>query len=93
METTMLTNKKTKEEIRDLCEQWASDPCWDIEETEGFEAHFSELLAYRQKYEQELKNYQDMQRGRRNLDPHALYDRILILERRIILLEKSLNKE
>ena len=56
----MLTNKKTKEEIRDLCEQWASDPCWDIEETEGFE---------------------------------ALYDRISILERRIILLEKSLNKE
>jgi hypothetical protein len=27
--------------------QWLRDPCWDIEDTEGFEDHREELLAYR----------------------------------------------
>jgi len=38
---------KTQEEINELKRQWKQDPCWDIEETEGFEGHHEELTAYR----------------------------------------------
>jgi hypothetical protein len=40
-------NTKTREEIEALKQDWHADPCWDIEETEGFEAHREELEAYR----------------------------------------------
>jgi len=39
--------KKSLEEVEKLKVQWQSDPCWDIENTEGFEEHKVELLAYR----------------------------------------------
>lgn len=38
---------KTRKEIENLKQNWKSDPCWDIEETEGFEDHKKELLEYR----------------------------------------------
>lgn len=34
-------------EIKELKREWESDPCWDIEDTEGFEAHREELTAFR----------------------------------------------
>lgn len=37
---------KTPEEIKALKESWHDDPCWDIEDTESFEAHREELIAY-----------------------------------------------
>lgn len=37
---------KTPAEIAALKEGWQDDPCWDIESTEGFEAHRDELLAF-----------------------------------------------
>jgi hypothetical protein len=37
---------KTHEEIEELKQQWVSDPCWDIEETEGFESHRDELKRF-----------------------------------------------
>jgi hypothetical protein len=40
-------NTKNREEIEALKQDWHADPCWDIEETEGFEAHREELEAYR----------------------------------------------
>ncbi len=43
---TMMT-ERTAEEIQDLKSQWALDPVWDIEETEGYEAHREELQDYR----------------------------------------------
>jgi hypothetical protein len=46
-ETTMAAKRKSQAEIADLKAQWRADPCWDIEETEGFEAHKEELVAYR----------------------------------------------
>ena len=54
--------KRSAEDISQLKAQWNNDPCWDIEETEGFEAHRAELLNYRleqeklsrAKYEREL---------------------------------------
>ena len=44
---------KTQEEINELKRQWEQDPCWDIEDTEGFEDHARDLLAYRKQKESE----------------------------------------
>jgi 3-phenylpropionate/cinnamic acid dioxygenase small subunit len=33
--------------LKALKENWKSDPCWDIENTEGFEKHKKELRAFR----------------------------------------------
>lgn len=46
-------NMKTPQEIEDLKASWKRDPCWDIENTEGFEAHHDELLAFRKNHEAE----------------------------------------
>lgn len=48
---------KTKEEIKKLKESWLHDPCWDIEETEGFEEHRVELLKYRLTMEEKWETY------------------------------------
>lgn len=45
--------KKNKNEIESLKQQWVNDPIWDLENTEGFEAHGEELLAFRLKKEKE----------------------------------------
>lgn len=37
----------TPEQIDALKQSWLSDPHWDIEDAEGFEAHRDELLAFR----------------------------------------------
>lgn len=36
-----------KEQIEELKRQWLSDPSWDIEDTDGFEAHRQELYVFR----------------------------------------------
>ena len=36
-----------KERVAELKRQWLNDPCWDIEETEGFEQYQTELLIFR----------------------------------------------
>lgn len=38
---------KSYYEVRELKANWKSDPIWDIENTEGFEDHKQELLAFR----------------------------------------------
>ena len=37
---------KTDAEIKELKRQWEYDPCWDIEDTEGFEEHREELTRF-----------------------------------------------
>lgn len=37
---------KTRREIDDLKNDWLADPIWDLETTEGFEAHHAELLEF-----------------------------------------------
>lgn len=37
---------KTREEEEDLKQNWVNDPCWDIEETEGFEEYREELSDF-----------------------------------------------
>jgi len=44
---------KTREEVEELKAAWANDPIWDIEDTEGFEEHHDELLAFRKEWETE----------------------------------------
>ena len=44
---------KTAKELETLKENWKNDPCWNIEETEGFEEHHDELLAFREASEKE----------------------------------------
>lgn len=46
---------KTTEEIAELKRQWLPDPHWDIEETEGFEAHHSELKQWADEQRAEWK--------------------------------------
>lgn len=43
--------KRTQQELNELKNQWRADPYWDIEGTEGFEAHQDELVAYRGEWE------------------------------------------
>jgi hypothetical protein len=38
---------KTKDEIEYLKQNWCYDPCWDLENTEGFEEYKTDLLDYR----------------------------------------------
>lgn len=40
---------RTQEEINNLKDNWLDDPCWDIEDTEGFEDHKEELRAWRER--------------------------------------------
>lgn len=42
METEVI---KTRSQIESLKYSWLHDPCWDIEETEGFEQFREELKA------------------------------------------------
>lgn len=44
--------QRTPEELKHLKDTWAHDPCWDIESTEGFEAHTAELRQFRLDHEQ-----------------------------------------
>jgi hypothetical protein len=46
---------RTGAEIEELKAQWIRDPCWDIETTEGFEAHHFELRKFRRATEAEWK--------------------------------------
>lgn len=47
---------RTPHEIEKLKNDWAKDPCWDIETTSGFEDHKEELLAFRKQIEAEWED-------------------------------------
>jgi hypothetical protein len=50
---------KTTEELQRLKDAWLYDPCWDIEESEGFEDHKEELYRFRMEIEAENKKISD----------------------------------
>lgn len=50
---------KSLSEIKELKQQWEADPTWDIEATEGFEAHFDYLINYRLNKEAEWSKLRD----------------------------------
>lgn len=55
----------TVSSIEELKKSWEKDPCWDIEETEGFEKHKNELLAWRKEYELEYQRNEEDRIARR----------------------------
>ena len=46
---------KTKEEVEELKRNWMNDPCWDIENTQGFTEWYEDLYAFRMEKEYEWK--------------------------------------
>lgn len=50
---------KTRAKIEALKNNWLKDPCWDIENTEGFADHVEELLNFRRQIEAEWKAKQE----------------------------------
>lgn len=49
----------TRDEVEALKQNWLNDPCWDIEETEGFEFYREELAIYRLGIENENQERYD----------------------------------
>ena len=89
---TVGTVEKTEDEIaiEILKSHWLADPCWDIEETPGFESSKAELLAYRMECEKSWRNAcnAEIRNKAHELDcsyPLATY--ILSLEQRLDKLE------
>jgi len=91
---------KTQAEIEALKSNWKSDPCWDIEDTEGFEEHREELKQYRleqekvweaQRYNRLLLKSEDLGiRGNLKLTAYieSLEKRITDLDERLYYREK-----
>lgn len=82
--------KRTWEEISSLQTSWLEDPCWDIENTEGFEEHKDVLLEFREfheeKWRQEYKEkVTELMYKLQCSYPTAEY--ILLLEQRVKSLE------
>lgn len=62
---------KTEAEVQALKACWQQDPCWNIEETEGFEDYKEELLAFREKCEVEwvkTRVYKETRSTKTNVD-------------------------
>ena len=83
-------------EVQKLKNSWRADPCWDIEDTEGFEDHREELLAYSQechdKWEAEAQ--QELQEKANKLgipDNTKLAGYLTWLEKRVSDLETELH--
>lgn len=56
---------KTNEELQALKDNWRKDPNWDIEDTEGFEDHAEDLIAFRKEQELEWQILAEEKRKRR----------------------------
>ncbi len=61
--------KKETNEIEALKRNWHRDPAWEIEDTEGFEEHREELLAYSVESKARWKD----QRGKKDKRLRSLY--------------------
>jgi hypothetical protein len=89
---------RTREEIDDLKRGWKEDPCWDIEHTEGFEAHVAELRTFRQacdaessaRYEKKIAQFGETNLGVK--DNPALVKYIISLQDRIAKLEDKIEQ-
>lgn len=55
----------TRDEIEKLKESWLKDPHWEIEDTEGFEEHREELLAYHDQMRVQWKAASEKRRAER----------------------------
>jgi hypothetical protein len=60
-------NHRTQEDINELKADWLQDPCWDIEDSAGFEAHREELTSYRLGIEAKLTAEREAQEAARRI--------------------------
>jgi len=81
---------KTAEEIEALKLEWASDPCWDLEDTEGFEDHREDLLAYRRQRER-AKWHEEMQQIKDKAEEIGCPENLKLAEY-VMSLEKRLEE-
>ena len=81
-----MNKQRTQQEIEELKREWCEDPCWDIEDTEGFEAHHDELKAWRE----ELRRQHAQNLTRRLERRAAELECSVALVRYIEVLESSL---
>lgn len=58
--------------VEKLKADWLRDPCWDIEETEGFEGYRSALLQFRRETEVRWA-HERAERERRELEANPAY--------------------
>lgn len=92
---------RTREEIERLKASWAKDPCFDIEDTEGFEAHREELRAYRDEMDILWEQQRDEREARADaaalerakragfMGPDAMTNYAISLEKRLGKLESD----
>ena len=88
---------KRRSEVEELKRQWLEDPCWDIEETEGFEEYKEELLRFRlyqEKAWNEEENREEIEKMNKakKLGLKGLYDIILRQEEEINTLKQNLDR-
>jgi hypothetical protein len=78
---------KTNQQIEDLKSKWLSDPCWDLDNTEGFEDHIQELLDFRLFHERNWKKQSLIKEYKERLSKKK--KEIDILENTILFLEEE----
>lgn len=49
----------TRAQIAKLKKDWLEDPCWDIEDTDGFEEHRDDLIAFAEEHRAKWKKALD----------------------------------
>lgn len=59
------TSEDKRKMLEELKANWKQDPCWDIEDTEGFEEFHDELLSWRMAYESQRD-----EEARKRLETH-----------------------
>jgi hypothetical protein len=62
---------KTREEVEALKVNWLNDPCWNLEDTGGFEEYAVELGAFAIEHEAEWKAARDKREARAYYDTPA----------------------
>jgi hypothetical protein len=97
MANSETSTRRSPEEVQRLVASWRADPLWDLEETEGFEAHREELKAIRLDYDrQRAAAYEERLRKRAEslgTDSLKLAAYVETLERRLEEIEARLDAE
>jgi len=89
-----MTNKAYFEVV-ELMDNWSHDPCWDIENTKGFEEWKPQLLEYRLTKEKEWSDEYDKRISNTAVEldcSYALAKYILLLRKHITDLEEKIDK-
>lgn len=88
---------RERHEIDKLIADWKADPCWDLEDAEGFEAHKDELRRVRfvemdRQQQAERWALEEKARAIGCSGNHMLAAYVLALEARVATLEQRLEK-